>query len=1016
MKDKEKIKQLIDEILQLRKKIADAQSGSSKNKSLKKFNSVLPARYIENEKVLKTILNASLAILDNDDFATVSLRIIQNCMELSGAANGYIAFSTSDGNGDVVLFIDSQGKGCPLTPYYPLPIQGLRKEVYRTGNAIYHNNFSEFAWDELSTHRSFKIKNVLLAPVLINSTVRALFCLANKTGGFNDDDLSIVPLFSSYIAVALQRNYERDSLPNFNDFKEPFGLIADASCYAVICLDTKDNLIFWNKASENIFGYAENEILGQPVSLLLPERFRSVSQDLFKRLDIVENNFQPQKTQNFIGIRKDGVEFSAELSPASWAIGREKIFIGIIRKIAESTKAEYTAHQYIRLFEGFGGIFWEADPETKHYLFVSSSAEKITGFPASQWLEEPDFLMNHLHPDDQQKWQAFYSDIIDKAANYEFEFRFTRADGTTIWLRNIITVAHINSKTASLKGILVNISNHKHSQEDTDMILSAIEQSDDLMLISDINGIIEYVNKAMERLTGYSRYELIGQNMAIFHPGWNTKKIYRDIRESLLSGSSYNEIVPCRTKDGKLIEVFQSFIPIKNKNNINITRFAASAKEITNHKTTKERLIFLAYHDPITGLPNRSIFLDRLNQAMAGIKYKKTVIAILIADINRLKFINEAYGFETGDAALKRVGDIFLRLIPEYDSAARLENDEFAISFVDVNQTQDIVNLAELIIKKTSEPFMVDQNEIKISVSIGISVYPEDGNDAEEIIRKAYLALSKAKETKRKYKFYTQDINAMAAEIVQIETNLFKSLKKEEFILHYQPYFEMNTKKIMGIEALVRWDSIELGIVPPGKFIPLLEENGMIIELGKWILKSAIRQLRDWKDKGYSVHPISINLSKLQFRQRDLQDLIYMEINRNEVDPSLIVLEITEKTFMHDIEYSKNLLKNLKDIGVSISIDDFGTGYSSLSSLKSIPVDNLKIDISFIKSIAFDPDVVSIVTTIITLAHNLNLKTIAEGVETEDQWKVLKLLRCDLAQGYYLSRPLSPDSLAKLLL
>ncbi|MBS4061531.1 MAG: EAL domain-containing protein, partial [Bacteroidetes bacterium] len=340
----------------------------------------------------------------------------------------------------------------------------------------------------------------------------------------------------------------------------------------------------------------------------------------------------------------------------------------------------------------------------------------------------------------------------------------------------------------------------------------------------------------------------------------------------------------------------------------------------------------------------------------------------------------------------------------------RLRNDEFGISFIDVGQTQDIILLIEKILKKFSEPLIIGNNEIVISVCIGISIYPENGKDADDMIKKATIALLKTKQSGRKsYTFYTQGINVRAAEIVQIQNNLFKALKKDEFILHYQPCFDMNTKRMTGMEALIRWNSTELGLVSPGKFIPLLEETGMIIDVGKWILKEVIRQLQEWKANGYAVQPVSVNLSQVQFRQKDLLEVIYRTINRCRFNPSLIAFEITESTFTQDIEYTQKLLKSIKDIGVSVSIDDFGMGNSSLIYLKSIPVDNLKIDISFVREIALDPDAVSIATAIITVAHNLNINTIAEGVETEEQWNILKLLRCDMAQGYYLSPPLPPD-------
>jgi EAL domain-containing protein (putative c-di-GMP-specific phosphodiesterase class I) len=255
-----------------------------------------------------------------------------------------------------------------------------------------------------------------------------------------------------------------------------------------------------------------------------------------------------------------------------------------------------------------------------------------------------------------------------------------------------------------------------------------------------------------------------------------------------------------------------------------------------------------------------------------------------------------------------------------------------------------------------------------------------------------------------------------ASEFVLMEKNLFKAMKNKEFILYYQPYWDITTKKMVGMEALIRWQSKDKGLVPPGKFIPILEDTGMIIEVGEWILRKAIRQVKEWQNNEYPVVPVSVNLSLIQFRQKDLAEMVNRIIRESGFYPSLLTLEITESAFMQDIDFTNSVLRKLKDIGVSISIDDFGTGYSSLAYLKRLPVDNLKIDISFIREVVQDPDSASIVMAIINMAHTLNLKTIAEGIETEEQWKFLRLLRCDMGQGFYLSKPLPPEEMATLII
>ncbi|MCG2722806.1 MAG: EAL domain-containing protein [Thermodesulfovibrionales bacterium] len=438
--------------------------------------------------------------------------------------------------------------------------------------------------------------------------------------------------------------------------------------------------------------------------------------------------------------------------------------------------------------------------------------------------------------------------------------------------------------------------------------------------------------------------------------------------------------------------------------------------EITVRKRMEERLHYLAYYDALTGLPNRSLFLDRVKQGVARAEYNERFLALLFTDIDRFKSINDTFGHDVGDKALKVVAKRLSESTREGDTVARLGNDEFGIAFIDIAAPEDIILIAEEIMKNVSQPIMIEEKEIFLTLSIGISIYPYDGKDTNELMKNADLALANVKKQgMRAYQFHTDEMNLKASEFVLLERNLYKALKNDEFMLYYQPYWEMNTKKIVGMEALIRWKNKDLGLVSPAQFIPVLEETGMIFEVGEWVFKTACRQIKEWQDQGYPVIPVSINVSAVQFRQKNMAEILERIIKEIGVDPTFLALEITESTFMQDVEYTRSVLKKLKDTGVEISIDDFGTGFSSLSYLKRFPVDNLKIDGSFIKDIATDTDTASIVTAIIAMATTLNLETIAEGVETEEQWKSLCLLGCTMGQGYYYSPPLPPQDAKKVI-
>jgi diguanylate cyclase (GGDEF)-like protein/PAS domain S-box-containing protein len=541
----------------------------------------------------------------------------------------------------------------------------------------------------------------------------------------------------------------------------------------------------------------------------------------------------------------------------------------------------------------------------------------------------------------------------------------------------------------------------------------SVEQATDWVVIADREGNIEYVNKAVEKITGYKKEELIGKNPKVFKSGNHDEKFYKELWDTILSGRPFPAIIENKKKDGELFYLNQTITPLRDEKG-NITHFVSTGKDITQQKLMEKKLNYLAYYDVLTGLPSRNIFVDRLTQVLARVNFHKRFIAVLAIDIDRFKSINDTFGLDTGDNVLKEVGGILSNSIRKGDTVARLGGDDFGIILNDVAQSKDIVLVVEKIMKNISQPITVNGKEIVLTLSMGISVYPDDGKDVHELMRDADLALSKAKQQGRKnFQFYTADMNEKASEFVLMEEHLPDAFKNEEFILYYQPYWEINTKKLAGMEALLRWQSKDIGLVLPGRFMPVLEETGMIIEVGEWIFRTACRQVKEWHDKGYPV-PVSINLSMVQFRQRDIADTLGRIINKSGVNPQLLIVEITESAFMQDIEFTSSVLKKLKDIGVSISIDDFGIGYSSLSYLKRFPIDNLKIDMSFIREIAIDPDTASIVTAIIAMARTLGLKTIAEGIETEEQWKILRLLRCHMGQGYLFSPPLPAKDAEKI--
>jgi diguanylate cyclase (GGDEF)-like protein len=443
---------------------------------------------------------------------------------------------------------------------------------------------------------------------------------------------------------------------------------------------------------------------------------------------------------------------------------------------------------------------------------------------------------------------------------------------------------------------------------------------------------------------------------------------------------------------------------------------ARSIRYSIERKRSEERLAYMAQYDHLTGLTNRALFQDRLEQALARAKRSGALVALMFLDLDRFKAVNDTLGHGTGDLLLKKVAERLEGSVRETDTVARIGGDEFSIILEGLTEAQDAALVARKIIDKLVQPFVLDGHEVFVTTSIGIAVYPSSNGDS--LLTDADSAMYCAKEQGRNtYRFHTPEMNAQVRERLNMESKLRRALDQEEFLLYYQPQVDLTTGMIVGTEALLRWQHPELGLVSPGKFIPVLEDIGMIVRVGEWVLQTACRQSKAWQRDGFPPLRMAVNISARQFSRRDLIDTVASVLTETGLDPNYLELEITESLLMEDIKANSRLLDELKTSveGLRVSIDDFGTGYSSLSYLKTFPIDLLKIDQSFIRDITTNSDDAAITTTIIVLAHNLRLKVIAEGVETEEQMTYLREKGCDEAQGFYFSRPLPADEFTKLL-
>ncbi len=440
------------------------------------------------------------------------------------------------------------------------------------------------------------------------------------------------------------------------------------------------------------------------------------------------------------------------------------------------------------------------------------------------------------------------------------------------------------------------------------------------------------------------------------------------------------------------------------------------ALEVAERKRIEQDLAHRESHDPLTGLPNHALFRERLGLAMADARRRNRLVGIMFFDLDRFKLINDTLGHTLGDALLRSVSERLRGWLREADTVARMGGDEFMVILTDLNRPQDAAVVAQKVLTALSEPYLLGGQEIQVTPSIGISLYPLDGEDSDALIKNADAAMYRAKDQGRNtYQFFTADMNAQALERMELGDGLRRALERQEFLLHYQPQVDLATNRVVGVEAVIRWKHPKRGLVPPSKFIPIAEETGLIEAIGEWVLHTACAQNKAWLDAGYPALRMAVNLSARQLRQHGFVDLVSRVLEETGLSARQLELELTESTIMQNEETAVTTLGELSGMGVRIAIDDFGTGYSSLNHLKRFPIGALKIDQSFIRDITTDPDDAEIVRAIIAMTHSLRMKAIAEGVETAEQLAFLREHACDQIQGYYFSHPVPADSFGQLL-
>jgi diguanylate cyclase (GGDEF)-like protein/PAS domain S-box-containing protein len=542
----------------------------------------------------------------------------------------------------------------------------------------------------------------------------------------------------------------------------------------------------------------------------------------------------------------------------------------------------------------------------------------------------------------------------------------------------------------------------------------------DAVTCTDIFGTITFLNAVAESMTGWSLQEAVGRPIAdvVRIVDANNREIFTHTNGALIARnkadllrSEYNLI----RRDGTKIPVEDSLAPIHDGQG----RFTGSVivfRDVSVARTMAEQMSHSAQHDFLTGLPNRMLLNDRIEHAISIAPRHSKKVAVMFLDLDGFKHINDSLGHPIGDKLLQSISKRLVNCVRVSDTVSRQGGDEFVVLLSEVERPQDVAMTARRMLKAVAEAHTVDPHELHITTSIGLSIFPDDGEDAATLIKNADTAMYQAKENGRQsFQFFKPAMTVRAVERQSIEESLRRALERNEFMLQYQPKISVSTGQITGAEALVRWTHPTRGLINPGQFIPIAEDCGLIVPIGAWVMREACRQARAWADAGLAATKMAVNVSALEFRDERFLDGLFEALGEANLDPELLEVELTETVLMKSADATASILKALRNKGVRVAVDDFGTGYSSLSYLRKFPVDALKIDQSFIRRISMDGDDATIVTAIIGMAHNLQLRVVAEGVEAPQELQFLRDHDCDEAQGFYFSRPVSAEQFASLL-
>jgi len=785
-----------------------------------------------------------------------------------------------------------------------------------------------------------------------------------------------------------------------------------------LVINPKDgSIIEANQSAIKYYGYSKEQLLElkiNDINILSPMQIQ---------LEMLKAKHEERLYFNFKHRLSSGEIHDVEVYSGPIETPQGTLLYSIIHDITNRTIIEKVLHQknaYLNsILRASQELAIIATDLTFKINYYNSAAEQLFNSPVKKIIKQS-FVDTHSHLFNAANLLLQAYPTIEQNNEYKT---------VTTWQEND-SVRHIEWRIAGIRDeefvligyllIAQDISDHKRIEQDLRLAATAFETFEAIVITDNKNRILR-VNRAFNKITGYQLEEVIGKTPRILRSNWHDANFYREMWKSLKEKGHWQGEIYNKRKNGEIYPEWLIITVVKNSQQ-EATHYVATFLDLSERKKQEAKIHHLAYHDSLTDLPNRTAILEQLKRELNRTHQNNTVFgALLFLDLDRFKNINDSLGHAAGDQLLIEVAQRLKKAIHEDNMVGRLSGDEFVIILSDLAEARNAATthaqlIAERLRSDISQPFIIDNHEFYISVSIGITLFPEHDINESDLLRQADTAMYQAKLQKRTgIQVYLPSMQAAALERLALENDLRQALRNNELLLYFQPQVNLITEQLTGAEALVRWLHPKRGMLNPAYFIPVAEDSGLIFQLGQWVLQMACWQNREWQKQGLNIVPIAINLSAAEFRLPTLPDRVNKCLEENQLNARYLGLEVTESLLMEDVDSILLTLHSLKKMGIQLAIDDFGTGYSSLSYLKRFPVDKIKIDQSFVRDILIDPDDAAITSTIISMAKSLNLKTIAEGVESREQYDFLRHRQCDEMQGYFYSRPLPAQRFAEML-